>query len=771
TPTATLLAGWVETQVLASQPDPAAALDRLTPEAARQADEAARAVLSAEALAGAAWRPDRLAAAANAAGEQNQALAAALQEVRRLMTLAGVAGCEDGRLAREVALRLPIGITVGSTGDLFVASHMSAGVGRLDPRDGRMYYVLGPCKDQALTVPPFDKLVAGPSGWIYASSLAGRGVFRFRAGDPRPERWAGGGEEVPRLGLAATSCKFDEVKAVAVAADGQVHFIATIRAINNTVDHLVTTDAKGTLTALEERAAHGVALAATEDGALWLLENGGVLFRRAPGGTMVPTLAARLFNVDIRFTNMLAMPDNSVLVSLSREDAGTLWQGVKRVAPGATAPEPFLGSGELGYDEGPVARLQARLSRPAGLARDGRGRVLVADYGNGVIRSYDPATGLLETVAGRREDKDVVAADAVLDLPAGICYDATGHLVVTEVGSNTVRQLQAGRLRRIAGGLGGFAADGAIADRLTGPLLVARGTGGLLLVENRDHLVRALLPGAVPGTLTLRTVAGGSRNLHSPSALPLRATDANWTDLTALTTDAAGRPVFAATLAGTKTGCVWRVEPDGALTKLAGVPLGDAKALVLSQPSDREGQPASAVGLGFVTGLAYDAAGRLCFSEVDHGLVWRVEPDGTLHRLAGRGQGDTLVFLAEPDAEARARAEGDMPGQDAVLLSPIGLAADAKGNVYVAEAGTRGLGLFKELLHLAALPLDLTQLAQLDGRVRRLAPDGTAHTLAGLGGPPGTEDIRNPIALALSPEGQLALVDLGAGQVKLLTNP
>ncbi|MEB3221937.1 MAG: hypothetical protein VKS61_07640, partial [Candidatus Sericytochromatia bacterium] len=33
TPTATLLAGWVETQVLASQPDPAAALDRLTPEA------------------------------------------------------------------------------------------------------------------------------------------------------------------------------------------------------------------------------------------------------------------------------------------------------------------------------------------------------------------------------------------------------------------------------------------------------------------------------------------------------------------------------------------------------------------------------------------------------------------------------------------------------------------------------------------------------------------------------------------------------------------
>ena len=57
-------------------------------------------------------------------------------------------------------------------------------------------------------------------------------------------------------------------------------------------------------------------------------------------------------------------------------------------------------SGEKGYsgDGGPA--LQAKMNGPKHLAMDPQGRILITDTENHCIRRYDPATGLMELIAG-----------------------------------------------------------------------------------------------------------------------------------------------------------------------------------------------------------------------------------------------------------------------------------------------------------------------------------------------------------------------------------
>ncbi|CAM3324669.1 thioredoxin-like domain-containing protein [Nocardioides dubius] len=69
-----------------------------------------------------------------------------------------------------------------------------------------------------------------------------------------------------------------------------------------------------------------------------------------------------------------------------------------------------LGLFDFGFRDGD--RERARLQHPLGVAVDDEHRVLVADTYNGAIRRFDPATGLLETVAvGLAEPSGLVAAD------------------------------------------------------------------------------------------------------------------------------------------------------------------------------------------------------------------------------------------------------------------------------------------------------------------------------------------------------------------------
>lgn len=94
-------------------------------------------------------------------------------------------------------------------------------------------------------------------------------------------------------------------------------------------------------------------------------------------------------------------------------------------------------------------------------------------------------------------------------------------------------------------------------------------------------------------------------------------------------------------------------------------------------------------------------------SAVDLGWVTRVTPDGSIHYIAGTGLPSAACRNASAANAAACMGDGG-PATSAKFQGPQGLARGPDGSIYVADS--------------------------LNHRVRRIAPDGTIHTVAGSGG-------------------------------------
>jgi DNA-binding beta-propeller fold protein YncE len=168
---------------------------------------------------------------------------------------------------------------------------------------------------------------------------------------------------------------------------------------------------------------------------------------------------------------------------------------------------------------------------------------------------------------------------------------------------------------------------------------------------------------------------------------------------------------------------VWRVGSDGALRSIAGTGVFGFSGT---------GGPAVQAELGAPFGVAVDPLGRVLVVELHHGVVRRIEQDGTLRVVAGTGE------LAEPcDA---AVVDGG-PATAALLQAPRGVAVDRQGRVLTADTGS--------------------------GRVRRVELDGTITTVAGTGtlgllgdgGPADSAALRFPQDVVVDSEGRLVIAD------------
>lgn len=167
--------------------------------------------------------------------------------------------------------------------------------------------------------------------------------------------------------------------------------------------------------------------------------------------------------------------------------------------------------------------------------------------------------------------------------------------------------------------------------------------------------------------------------------------------------------------------CVRMIRSDGSITTIAGT----------GRPGfSGDGGPAVEAQLNFPSGLAVDADGNLYIADTDNQRVRKVTRDGVISTIAGSGnQGFS--------------GDGG-PAVEAELVSPTGVAVDAKGNVYIADFG--------------------------NSRVRVVSPDGRIRTFAGSasigyegdGGPADQAALTSPYGLAAGADGSVFITDFGA---------
>ena len=121
---------------------------------------------------------------------------------------------------------------------------------------------------------------------------------------------------------------------------------------------------------------------------------------------------------------------------------------IRRVAAGTGVIMTVAGNGEFGFsgDGGPGT--SASLYNPYAVAVDGGGNVLIADYNNHRIRRVAAGTGVITTVAGNGEfgfsGDGGPGTSASLWGPTGVAVDGGGNVLIADYNNHRIRRLAAG---------------------------------------------------------------------------------------------------------------------------------------------------------------------------------------------------------------------------------------------------------------------------------------------------------------------------------------
>lgn len=427
-------------------------------------------------------------------------------------------------------------------------------------------------------------------------------------------------------------------------------------------------------------------------------------------------------------------------------------QGVMTTVAGSPWVFPASANGARAVD--------APLLALSGVAVDSAGNVFAADNGNNLVVKIS-LSGILTIVAGTGNagfsGDGAAAATADLSLPAGLTVDGGGNLYIADSANNRIRRVTPdGRIGTVAGNgshnLAGSIGDGGAAMNalLNSPSSVAVDRSGNLYIAEVSRIRK------VDPTGIISTVASFSGSLAVDHAGSLYVGD-------------------------TVARRVHKLDAAGTVTTVAG-----------------NGQAASAGDGGLATNaalnpraIALDSAGNLYIA--DDNRIRKVGLDGIIHTLAGTGLSG---FSGDGGAAAAAQ-----------FLTPQALAADASGNLYVADTFNfriRRIDSNGNIVTVAGSgsayfygdggPATRAQLRWPDGvavsadgnifisdsandRIRKVSPDGTISTIAGTasrgfsgdGGRATDAHLNYPRGLALDSAGALYFADVYNHRVRKIT--
>ena len=390
------------------------------------------------------------------------------------------------------------------------------------------------------------------------------------------------------------------------------------------------------------------------------------------------------------------------------DDDGT---GCDTPTPGPIRLELLAGSlGGHGNADG--AGPAAAFDLPQSVAVDRAGNVYVADSRNSTIRKIT-AAGVVTTlagIAGTPGSADGTGSAARLDNPAGVAIDDAGNVYVADSFNRTIRKITpSGAVTTLAGSpgvVGSADGTGAAASFFSPTGVAVDGAGDVYVTDAGNSNIRKITAGGAVSTLAGTTGVAGSADGVGAAA--------QFNTPFGIAVDGTGN-VYVADQ-GNHT--IRKITPAAEVTTLAGS-AGSAGGADGTGAAARFAQP---------TGVAVDGAGNLYVGDELNGTIRKITAAGSVTTLAGT---------------ANAGGSADGSGAAARFSFPEGVAVDAAGDVFVADA--------------------------FNATIRKVTAAGVVTTLAGTASLAGGMDGTGSAARFFAPAGVVAdqscnvfVTDLGA---------
>jgi len=439
----------------------------------------------------------------------------------------------------------------------------------------------------------------------------------------------------------------------------------------------------------------------------------------------------------------------------------------------------LAGSASIGSADGTGAA--ARFSGPSGVAADNQGNVYVTDSGNNTIRKITPA-GIVTTIAGLAGAKgsaDGIGTNASFNLPTGIAVDTNEILYVADEFNDTIRKITPVGTNWMVSTLAGQVgvanwADGLGTNALfsTPAAIAVDVAGNVYVADTANDVIRQINSFGF-----VSTIAGQP---HHPGSANGTNNGAQFYMPYGITVDAATNIYVSDTINETVRKIV-PVDAGWAVSTIAG-------QVLVSGSNDGVGTNAQFNG---PVGIAVSGGTNLFLADNN---------DDTIRKLALTGTNWTVSTVA-----GLVGVYGDADGatNNARFHSPIEVAADGAGNVYVADnnnneirkitasglvstfagvstGSTDGPGTNALFWSTAAVALDpqgnVYVADYYNCTIRKIATNGVVSTIAGLAGNIGGADGTNsdarfyyPSDIALDNGGSLYVADAYNSTIRRIT--
>jgi sugar lactone lactonase YvrE len=267
-------------------------------------------------------------------------------------------------------------------------------------------------------------------------------------------------------------------------------------------------------------------------------------------------------------------------------------------------------------------------------------------------------------------------------------------------------------------GIAGFGGDGGIATaaQLNSPVCVhVDAANNLYIADLGNQRVRRVSTSGIITTIAGNGTAGFSGDGGAAASAQLNAPRG-------VAADAAGNIL----IADAGNHCIRKINTLGVISTIAGTPGINGFS--------GDGGPATAAKLYGPYSVATDGTGNIYIADVDNQRIRKIDAAGNISTIAGSGVGGY---------------SGDGgPATVAQLYEPIAVAADAVGNVYIADGWNNRI-----------------RIVNAAGNISTIAGTGTSG-YSGDGGLAVSAQLNNPYGVAVDNAGNIYIADYGNNRIR-----